>query len=94
MVEQESKQNGNNFVWSLSLTTPLNTPQDCGPDVHTGAISIEDIGGVFIVIFFGIMLAMITLALEYWYYKFRAAPKSAKEEDTETKKVAEYDEKN
>jgi len=35
----------------------------------TGGISIHNIGGVFIVIFVGIFLALITLAIEYWYYK-------------------------
>merc|ERR1719495_2379876 len=34
-----------------------------------GGISIHNIGGVFIVIFVGIVLAIITLAFEYWYYK-------------------------
>jgi hypothetical protein len=31
-------------------------------------------GGVFIVIFVGIGLACITLAIEYWWYKFKKAP--------------------
>merc|ERR1739838_286822 len=35
----------------------------------TGGISIHNIGGVFIVIFVGIFLALITLGFEYWYYK-------------------------
>ena len=55
----------------------------------TGAIPIEDVGGVFIVIFAGIFISLITLAAEHWYYKRKAA----KVEDAETKKVAEYDEK-
>jgi len=38
----------------------------------TGGISIHNIGGVFIVIFAGIFLALITLAVEYWYYKHKA----------------------
>ena len=54
-----------------------------------GAISIEDVGGVFIFIFAGIIISLITLAAEHWYYKRKAA----KVEDAETKKVAEYDEK-
>ena len=36
-----------------------------------GGISIYNIGGVFIVIFIGIGLAIITLVGEYWYYKFK-----------------------
>jgi hypothetical protein len=34
-------------------------------------------GGVFIVIFVGIGLACITLAFEYWWYKFKKAPQVA-----------------
>ena len=73
----------------------LNILQNCEKDDEdTGGISIHNIGGVFIVIFCGIILALITLAVEYWYYKYRAGPKSGKVEDAETKKVAEYDKKN
>ncbi|XP_076372060.1 ionotropic receptor 25a isoform X2 [Tachypleus tridentatus] len=38
-------------------------------DRQSDGISIENIGGVFIVIFIGVVLACITLAIEYWYYK-------------------------
>lgn len=38
---------------------------------QSDGISIENIGGVFIVIFVGIGLACITLAFEYWWYKYR-----------------------
>merc|ERR1712088_556554 len=41
-------------------------------DEDTGGISIHNIGGVFIVIFIGIVLALITLGAEYYYYKLRA----------------------
>lgn len=34
-------------------------------------ISIQNIGGVFIVIFIGIGMACITLVFEYWWYKHR-----------------------
>ena len=34
-----------------------------------GAIDIANIGGIFIVIFAGIIMALITLAMEYYYYK-------------------------
>lgn len=34
-------------------------------------ISIYNIGGVFIVIFVGIALAIVTLIIEYWYYKYK-----------------------
>ncbi|KAF5269354.1 hypothetical protein FQA39_LY08746 [Lamprigera yunnana] len=36
---------------------------------QSDGISIQNIGGVFIVIFVGICLACGTLAFEYWYYK-------------------------
>ena len=36
-----------------------------------GGISIYNIGGVFIVIFVGIALAIVTLIVEYWYYKHK-----------------------
>ncbi|XP_034949070.1 ionotropic receptor 25a-like isoform X2 [Chelonus insularis] len=35
---------------------------------QSDGISIENIGGVFIVIFVGIVLACITLSIEYWFY--------------------------
>lgn len=39
-------------------------------------ISIANIGGVFIVILVGIVLACITLIFEYWWYKYqRPSPK-------------------
>merc|ERR1712066_104716 len=63
-------------------------------DEDTGGISIHNIGGVFIVIFVGIVLALITLAAEYYYYKFKGSrPSSGKVGDSSTKKVAEYDKK-
>ncbi|KAH1005541.1 ionotropic receptor 25a [Dendroctonus ponderosae] len=40
-------------------------------DDQADGISIQNIGGVFIVIFVGIGLACITLAFEYWWYKYR-----------------------
>ncbi|XP_054159450.1 ionotropic receptor 25a-like [Oppia nitens] len=36
---------------------------------QSDGISINNIGGVFIVIFIGVVLACITLAVEYWYFK-------------------------
>lgn len=46
--------------------------QKCDKDSgQSDGISIQNIGGVFIVIFVGIGLACITLAFEYWYYKHR-----------------------
>lgn len=42
---------------------------------QSDGISIQNIGGVFIVIFVGIGMACITLAFEFWYYKFRKIPK-------------------
>lgn len=49
---------------------------DCEkPEDQSDGISIQNIGGVFIVIFVGIGLACITLVFEYWYYKYRKNPK-------------------
>jgi hypothetical protein len=45
------------------------------PEDQSDGISIQNIGGVFIVIFVGIGMACITLAFEFWYYKFRKTPK-------------------
>lgn len=36
---------------------------------QSDGISIYNIGGVFIVIFIGVVLACITLVIEYWYFK-------------------------
>nr|QBB73016.1 ionotropic receptor [Protaetia brevitarsis] len=44
-------------------------------DDQSDGISIQNIGGVFIVIFVGIGLASITLAFEYWWYKYRKTSK-------------------
>ncbi len=44
--------------------------EDEGDDT-SGGISIYNIGGVFIVIFVGIALAIFTLVIEYWYYKYK-----------------------
>lgn len=38
---------------------------------QSDGISIQNIGGVFIVIFVGIGFACITLVFEYWWYKYR-----------------------
>ncbi|XP_060526726.1 ionotropic receptor 25a isoform X2 [Cylas formicarius] len=40
-------------------------------DDQSDGISIQNIGGVFIVILVGIGLACVTLAFEYWWYKYR-----------------------
>lgn len=45
------------------------------PEDQSDGISIQNIGGVFIVIFVGIGMACITLAFEFWYYKFRKTAK-------------------
>lgn len=50
--------------------------KDCEKaDDQSDGISIQNIGGVFIVIFVGIGLACITLAFEYWWYKYRKGSK-------------------
>lgn len=45
------------------------------PEDQSDGISIENIGGVFIVIFVGIGMACITLVFEYWWYKYRKNPR-------------------
>lgn len=52
------------------------------PEDQSDGISIQNIGGVFIVIFVGIGMACITLAFEFWYYKFRKTPKILNNDDT------------
>lgn len=44
-------------------------------DDQSEGISIYNIGGVFIVIFIGIGMACITLAFEYWFFKYRKNPR-------------------
>lgn len=41
-------------------------------------ITIENIGGIFIVIFLGIGLAFLILMLEYWWYKCRRGVKGVR----------------
>jgi len=53
------------------------------PEDQSDGISIQNIGGVFIVIFVGIGMACITLLFEFWYYKFRKSPKSIIDPDGE-----------
>lgn len=55
------------------------------PEDQSDGISIANIGGVFIVIFVGIGLACITLAFEFWYYKFRKIPKVISGDDVVNK---------
>nr|ARN17848.1 ionotropic receptor 2 [Cephus cinctus] len=46
-------------------------------DDQSDGISIQNIGGVFIVIFVGIGLACLTLAFEYWWYRYRPRANNA-----------------
>jgi len=55
-------------------------------DDNGGGISIYNIGGVFIVIFVGIALAVITLIVEYWYYKYKK-PNSSVDSDMMAKQL-------
>ncbi|XP_057341195.1 ionotropic receptor 25a [Microplitis mediator] len=47
-------------------------------DSQSDGISIQNIGGAFIVIFVGILLACCTLAFEYWYYRYRPRAQAKK----------------
>ena len=58
------------YLRYLHISTHIYTYQSCEEDEEdTGGISIRNIGGVFIVIFVGIFLALVTLAAEYMYYR-------------------------
>ncbi|XP_017881042.1 ionotropic receptor 25a isoform X2 [Ceratina calcarata] len=47
--------------------------KDCDSEYNqSDGISIHNIGGVFVVIFLGIIFACVTLAFEYWYYRHRS----------------------
>ena len=81
-----------NLRFHLRIYIVLFSSQICD-DEDTGAIGIENMGGIFIVIFIGIALALIALGVEYYYYKFRAVKHSDEAGDSEPKKVAEYDKK-
>ncbi|EGT30383.1 CBN-GLR-7 protein [Caenorhabditis brenneri] len=48
---------------------------------ESDGISIQNIGGVFIVILAGIALSIITLAFEYYYYKRKARKAAEKEKE-------------
>ena len=57
-------------------------------DEQSDGISIQNIGGVFIVIFVGIGLACITLIFEYYYYRYRPQAKQTHENrNAKTKSV-------
>jgi len=60
-------------------------------DNDGGGISIHNIGGVFIVIFVGIGLAIITLGIEYWYYKYKAPQSRVGSADPNRKMVSEFE---
>ena len=55
------------------------------PEDQSDGISIQNIGGVFIVIFVGIGMACVTLAFEFWYYKIRKQPKVINNSDDYSK---------
>lgn len=57
------------------------------PEDQSDGISIQNIGGVFIVIFVGIGLACITLAFEYWWYKYRKGSRIVDVKPTGQEKV-------
>lgn len=56
------------------------------PEDQSDGISIQNIGGVFIVIFVGIGMACITLVFEFWYYKLRKGQKIFGSEETQSNK--------
>ncbi|CAG7815216.1 unnamed protein product, partial [Allacma fusca] len=54
--------------WNENPHKAVNCPKD---DNQSDGISIHNIGGVFIVIFVGIIMACFTLVFEYWWYRKR-----------------------
>lgn len=55
---------------------------------QSDGISIQNIGGVFIVIFVGIGMACLTLIFEYYWYKYRKSTRSIDvAEEDKTQKV-------
>lgn len=56
---------------------------------ESDGISIQNIGGVFIVILIGIALSIVTLAFEYWYYKDkRRSPNGVGSDNNQEQKQA------
>lgn len=55
------------------------------PEDQSDGISIQNIGGVFIVIFVGIAMACVTLIFEYWWYRYRKNPKVVDLQDSGNK---------
>lgn len=61
---------------------------------QSDGISIQNIGGVFIVIFVGIGMACITLIFEYWWYKYRkSTPKITNVTESTTNNIEKFDKK-
>lgn len=56
-------------------------------DNQSEGISIHNIGGVFLVIFVGIVFACITLAIEYWYYRYRGRVNDLQETSSPKTKI-------
>lgn len=54
---------------------------------QSDGISIQNIGGVFIVIFVGIGMACLTLIFEYYWYKYRKSTKIIDVAEDKTKMV-------
>ena len=74
------------YMTRLKDIQHLNIFEDCVDDDNdTGGISIWNIGGVFIVIFAGIFLALVTLCVEYAYYRHQNPDKVAALANTRVK---------
>ncbi|XP_023316789.1 ionotropic receptor 25a [Trichogramma pretiosum] len=66
---------------------PLKQQCDKADDQSDG-ISIQNIGGVFIVIFVGIGLACVTLIFEYYYYRYRPQARQRHQDRSSKTKLA------
>ncbi|XP_043269218.1 ionotropic receptor 25a [Venturia canescens] len=66
LLNERKLERMKNKWWSTNIVK-----KDCKKNDQGDGISIENIGGVFIVIFFGIGLSCSTLAFEYYWYRYR-----------------------
>uniref|UniRef100_A0A1I7TCM6 PBPe domain-containing protein n=1 Tax=Caenorhabditis tropicalis TaxID=1561998 RepID=A0A1I7TCM6_9PELO len=64
--------------WWTDNPNKVNCPDSSD---ESDGISIQNIGGVFIVILAGIALSIVTLAFEYYYYKRKARKAAEKEKE-------------
>ena len=81
------------FYWRKSIVRTFSSQNCHKADGDTGGISIHNIGGVFVIIFFGVIVSVIGLIVEFYFYRLKAVNPfnffSRKVGDSSVKKVAE-----